>query len=38
MKNLNRREFIGGMLATGIVQQIPDTALAMFPPKANQSR
>ncbi|KQM67305.1 hypothetical protein ASE74_07530 [Pedobacter sp. Leaf216] len=34
MKNLNRREFISGMFATGIVLQIPDTALAMFSPKA----
>jgi len=34
MKNINRREFIGGMLATGIVLQIPDVALAMFAPKA----
>jgi len=34
MKNLNRRQFINGMLATGVILQIPDTALAMFPPNA----
>jgi Icc protein len=34
MKTLNRREFISGMLATGIVLQIPNTALAMFPSNA----
>ncbi|WP_316816109.1 metallophosphoesterase family protein [Pedobacter nyackensis] len=34
MKKLNRREFISGMLATGIVLQIPSAAMAMFPPKA----
>lgn len=30
MKTLNRREFINGIIATGIVLQIPDTALALF--------
>ncbi len=30
MKTLNRRAFINGIFATGIVLQIPDTALAMF--------
>lgn len=34
MKTVNRREFISGMLATGIVLQIPDTVMAMFPEKA----
>lgn len=34
MKTLNRREFISGMLATGIVLQIPGTAMALFPSKA----
>ena len=34
MKALNRRAFINGILATGIVLQIPDTALAMFASKA----
>lgn len=33
MKSINRREFISGMLATGIVLQIPRTAMAMFPSK-----
>ncbi|PTS97089.1 alkaline phosphatase [Pedobacter sp. HMWF019] len=34
MKTFNRREFISGMLATGIVLQIPGTVMAMFGPKA----
>lgn len=34
MKTLSRREFISGMLATGIVLQIPGAAMAMFPSKA----
>lgn len=34
MKKLNRREFLTGMLATGIVLQIPDTALSMFAHKS----
>jgi len=34
MKTLNRREFISGMLAAGIVLQIPGRALAMFPSNA----
>lgn len=34
MKTLNRRAFINGALATGIVLQIPDNALAMFADKA----
>ncbi|WP_316748111.1 metallophosphoesterase family protein [Pedobacter gandavensis] len=34
MKTLNRRKFIGGLLATGIVLQIPPGAMAMFPSKA----
>ncbi|WP_316835998.1 metallophosphoesterase family protein [Pedobacter nutrimenti] len=34
MKTFNRREFISGMLATGIVLQIPGTVMAMFPEKA----
>lgn len=34
MKTLNRRAFINGIFATGIVLQIPDTALAMFASKA----
>jgi Icc protein len=34
MKAFNRREFISGMLATGIVLQIPGTVMAMFPAKA----
>lgn len=33
MKTINRRGFITGMLATGIILQIPRTALAMFPSK-----
>ncbi|MCX2452080.1 metallophosphoesterase [Pedobacter sp. PLR] len=34
MKTLNRRKFIGGLLATGIILQIPKSAMAMFPSKA----
>ena len=34
MKNLNRRQFINGMLATGLILQIPDTVLAMFSAQA----
>jgi len=34
MKTLNRRAFINGIFATGIVLRIPDTALAMFTNKA----
>ncbi|HWW42996.1 metallophosphoesterase, partial [Pedobacter sp.] len=34
MKAFNRREFISGMLATGIVLQIPGRVMAMFPTKA----
>jgi len=34
MKVFNRREFISGMLATGIVLQIPGRVMAMFPTKA----
>jgi Icc protein len=33
MKKINRREFINGMLATSIVLQIPNAAMAMFPSK-----
>lgn len=34
MKKINRRSFITGIVATGIVLQIPDTVLGMFPAKA----
>lgn len=34
MKTLHRRAFISGMLATGIVLQIPGKAMAMFPSAA----
>jgi Icc protein len=34
MKTLNRRAFINGIMATGIVLQIPAPAMALFSPKA----
>nr|WP_199077761.1 metallophosphoesterase [Pedobacter sp. ASV19] len=34
MKAFNRREFISGIMATGIVLQIPGRVMAMFPTKA----